>query len=84
MKTIKNLKNSNYVVNFYVNENLRKNISHIYKKNKLIVNKEFFFQPHEIIFRGLSTLIKLVGNKYYAVRGKKLDRIIDKIKKGGP
>ncbi len=83
VKTIKNLKNSNYLVNFYVNENLRKNMLFISEKNKSILNKEFFSQPHEIILRSLSKQITLIGNKYYSVRGKKLDRIIDKIKNDG-
>ena len=37
-------------------------------------------QPHEVTFRSLSEIIKLVGNKYYSVRGKKVDAIIDKLK----
>ena len=46
------------------------------KKNRLILNKEFFLQPHEVIFRSFSDSIKLIGRKYYPVRGKKLDKII--------
>ena len=49
------------------------------KKNKLILNKGFFLNPYEIIFRSLSDCIKLVGKKYYPVRGKKLDKIISEI-----
>jgi tRNA(Ile)-lysidine synthase len=79
IKTIKNLKDSNDVVNFYTNENLKKNTFFSYKKSKLILNVEFFNQPHEIVFRALSESIKLIGKKYYLVRGKKLDRIIKNI-----
>ena len=50
------------------------------KKNRLILNKSFFEQPHEIIFRTFSEVIKLVGKKYYPVRGKKLDKVISDIK----
>ena len=58
-------------------QNLKKN-SHFSKKfNKLILNKNFFNQPYEVVFRSLSELIKLIGKKYYPVRGKKkLDKII--------
>ena len=49
------------------------------KKDKLILNEFFFHQPHEVIFRSLSESIKLVGKKYYSVRGKKLDKIINDI-----
>ena len=43
------------------------------------MNQDFFFQPYEIIFRSLSDLIKLIGKKYYPVRGKKLDKIINQM-----
>ena len=78
--TIKNLKDSNETIKFYVAKNLRDN-SYIYKdKSKIILNEEFFNQPHEIIFRSLTEIIKFVGNKYYSARGKKVDSIIDKLK----
>ena len=78
-KTIKNLKYSNKVVNFYVSENLKKNTFFSDRSNKLILNKFFFHQPYEVIFRALSESIKLIGKKYYSVRGKKLDKIIKDI-----
>ena len=79
LKTIKNLKYSNNVVEFYVKENFKRNGLFLKRKNKLIINKIFFEQPYEIIFRTLSEAIKLVGKKYYSVRGKKLDKIIGQI-----
>jgi len=78
-KTIKNLKYSNTVVDFYTNENLKKNTFFSAKKNKLILNKDFFLQPYEVTFRSLSESIKLIGKKYYSVRGKKIDKIINEI-----
>ena len=78
--TIKNLKDSNETIKFYVAKNLKDN-SYIYKdKSKIILNKEFFNQPHEVTFRSLTEIIKFVGNKHYSVRGKKVDIIIDKLK----
>ena len=79
LKTINNLQNSNNVVNFYVNENLRKNSFFNKKKANLILNKQFFQQPYEVIFRALSESIKLIGKRYYSARGKKLDKIIRNI-----
>ncbi len=76
LKTIKNLKNSNKVVNFYVNENLKKNTFLNNKKESLILNKQFFQQPYEVIFRALSECLRLIGKKYYSARGRKLDKII--------
>ena len=80
LQTIRNLKYSHNVVSFYVNENLKKNTFFSKKKNTLILNKNFFSQPYEVIFRALSESLKLVGKKYYSVRGKKLDKIINDIK----
>jgi tRNA(Ile)-lysidine synthase len=76
---IKNLRYSNSAIDYYVSENLQKNSFFFKKKDKLILNEFFFHQPHEVIFRSLSESIKLVGKKYYSVRGKKLDKIINDI-----
>ncbi len=78
-KTIKNLKYSNRVINFYVDKNLKKNTSYLKTKNKLLLNENFFQQPQEVIFRSFSDSIKLIGKKYYSVRGKKLDKVIKDI-----
>ena len=79
LKTIKNLKYSNSVVNFYVNENLQKNTSFLNNNKRLILNESFFQQPYEIIFRSMSDSIKLVGKKYYSTRGMKLSKILSDI-----
>ena len=79
LKTIQNLKYSNNVVNFYIKENLKKNTFFSEKKNILILKKDFFDHPHEVIFRSFSESLKMIGKKYYSVRGKKLDKIIDDI-----
>ena len=75
-KTIENLKSSNSVVDYYAKENLKKNAFFSEKDKKLILNKNFFVQPYEVIFRCLSDSIKLVGQNYYPTRGKKLENII--------
>ena len=76
LRTIKNLKNSDYVVSFYVKENLKKNTNFSSKLNRLVLNEKFFNQPLEVVLRSLSESIKLIGKRYYPVRGKKLERII--------
>jgi len=78
-KTISNLKQSNETIKFYVEQNLNKNANYSSKKNQLLLKKEFFLLPYEIVFRSFSNSIKLVGNKYYSVRGKKIDKIITQI-----
>jgi len=79
LKTLKNLKKSDTVVNFYVKRNLFDNSFFSKKYNRLVLKKEFFLQPYEIVFRSFSESIRLIGNRYYSVRGKKLDKIIDHI-----
>jgi len=78
-KTIENLKLSNNVINFYVEENIKRNSFFSKKKNRVIIKEVFFKQPYEIIFRSLSNLIKLINKRYYPVRGKKLENIINLI-----
>jgi len=78
--TIKNLKYSNNVVEHYVSKNLKKNTIFSLKRKKLIVKNEYFKQPLEIVLRSLSESIKLVGQKGFPARGKKLEKIISKIK----
>ncbi len=80
LKTINNLKYSNEVVNFYVHKNLEDNTYLLLNKNKIMLKKEFFYQPYEIIFRAFSDSIKKIGQKYYSVRGKKLDSTIQQIR----
>jgi len=79
LKTVNNLKHSDNVVNFYVNQSLKKNTFFFDNKNKLILNKNFFRQPYEVIFRAFSESLQKIGKKYYPVRGKKLDKIIKDI-----
>ena len=81
--TLKNLKKSNNAISFYVEENKKLN-SFFYKDKKELVLNEFFFnQPYEVVFRSISDSIRLVGDKYNAVRGKKIDYIIEKIRQNG-
>jgi len=79
--TIKNLKHSNNVIDFYVGYNLKNNSFFSTQNKKLMLNKEFFEQPYEIIFRSLSESIRFIGKKYYPVRGRKLEKVILDIKK---
>ncbi len=78
-KTISNLKHSNETIKFYSEQNFNKNASYSLKNNQLLLRKEFFLQPYEVVFRAFAYSIKLVGKKYYLVRGKKIDKIITQI-----
>ncbi len=78
--TIKNLKYANNTIKFYTKKNIIDNSSLLSKKNSILLNKEFFGQPEEVVFRSLTEIIKIVGKKYYPVRGKKIVKIIQSIK----
>ena len=84
LKTIRNLKSSNRVINFYVNQNLKNNSSFLNKNKTLILNQHFFQQPYEVTFRSLSESLKVIGKKYYSVRGKKLEKIIKDLEDNRP
>ena len=75
--TIKNLKFANETIEFYTKKNLKDNVTVLSQKNNLILKESFFSQSSEVVFRSLTEVIKIVGKKYYAVRGKKIDKIID-------
>jgi len=77
--TIKNLKDSNLSINYYVTKNLENNVFFNKKNNTYFLSLNFFNQSHEVIFRSLSVIIKHTGKKYYPVRGKSLDFLILKI-----
>jgi len=78
--TINNLKFANNSIKFYTQKNIFDN-SYTFKDKKLILlNREFFNQPEEVVFRSLSEIIRVVGKKYYPVRGKKIDHVVELIK----
>jgi len=78
--TIRNLKDSNQSINFYVKKNIDENTRFFKNKKTFVLNKFFFNQPHEIIFRSLFFLMKSISGKYYGARGKSVDDLIKKIR----
>ena len=79
--TINNLKDSDKSIKFYLDRNLKKNVVFMNTKNLYILNTSFFDQSHEIIFRSLTKLIQKLGKKYYPVRGKSINQLIESINK---
>ncbi len=78
--TIKNLRFADDSIKYFVEKNLKDN-STISNINKFVIlNKNFFLQPEEVVFRSLTEVLKGVGKKYYPVRGKKIDKLIYQIK----
>ncbi len=75
-----NLERSNIAIEFYVNKNIEKNVK-IKSKNKIILNKFFFDQPEEIVFRSLSSILNTFSNKLKLTRGSKISNLIKTYKK---
>ena len=78
--TIKNLKFASENIEFYTKKNFEDNLTIMNKKNMFILKENFFYQSDEVVFRSFTEVIKIVGKKYYAVRGKKIGRVIDLIR----
>ena len=79
--TLKNLKSSNEAIIFYSEKNKKMNSVLDKKNKKLILNKNFFNQPYEVLFRSFSDSLKIIGGRYYSTRGKKIDNILEMIHK---
>ena len=80
--TINNLSDSNFTINYYVNQNIKYNSKYFQNRRYYILNINFFNQPHEIVFRSLMNLIKKTGKKYYPPRGKSIDQLLLKFRSG--
>ena len=78
--TINNLKFANDAIKFLTEKNIIENSIIFKKKKSIFLNKEFFNQPEEVVFRSLTQIIKVVGGKYYPVRGKKIDKAVKLIR----
>ena len=59
---------------------MEENVTILHKNHNAILNENFFSQSEEVVFRSFGEVIKIIGKKYYTVRGKKIDKIIDLVK----
>ena len=79
--TIKNLKFVDQSIKFFVEKNLKDNSTIFITNKHAILNKIFFYQPEEVVFRSITEVLKRIGKKYYPVRGKKIYNLIYQMKK---
>ncbi len=77
--TIQNLKSANNTINFYVNKNIKNNSKYIKKNNTYLLNKYFFNQGEEVVFRSIAIVLRLVSGRYYMPRGKSILNLLNKI-----
>ena len=78
--TINNLKSSNKALEFYAKRNILENSFFNSEKNNIILNKDFFDQPDEIILRSFTKVIQTISRNYYPPRGKSVKNLIIEIK----
>jgi len=77
--TVKNLKLANDGINFYVQKNIQYNAKFIENKKTYILNKYFFKQSEEVLFRSIPLVLKKISGRYYPPRGKSISESILKI-----
>ncbi len=74
--SLNNLSASNYAVDYFVKKNIYDNSSYLKFTKSVILKKDFFNQPNEIVFRSFSELLQKVGNKLNYARGAKIENLI--------
>ena len=79
--TIKNLKESDQSIKFYVEKNKKENSIINQTETKMILKEKFFYNSQDVVFRSLTDLIHLIGKKPNFARGKKIETILSKIKR---
>ena len=75
--SIKKLKSVDKSIQYFCEKNLSENS--IIFRNKVVLNKEFFNSPQEVLFRSFSEVLHLVGKKYFPPRGKKIINILENL-----
>ncbi len=78
--SIKNLKDSDRTIKFYVSRNIEENTIYFENKQNFFLKRNFFYQPNEIVFRSLSNVLNKISKRYYSPRGKSLMELINRIK----
>ncbi len=75
--SIQKLKSVDQSIQYFCEKNLRENL--VISHNKVVLNKEFFNLPQEVLFRSFSQVLHLVGKKYFSPRGKKIINILENL-----
>ncbi len=80
--TINNLTQSSIAIDYYVKKNIKlnSNFTKVDNKFKCIINKEFFENPKEVVFRSMGEILQKISGNYYAARGKSMMNLLRRIK----
>jgi len=74
--TINNLSQSNIAINYFVELNIKNNVTMLNRGNRYILSHDFFNNPQEIIFRSFNQILRKVGGKFYSPRGISISRMM--------
>ena len=74
--TLQNLSKSEKVVDYYVKQNISENVKFFKGKQRIILNKDFFDNPDEIVFHSFTKVIHHLGYKKHYARGKKIINLL--------
>ena len=78
--TLKNLSKSEKIVEYFVNQNIKKNLKYFAKQQKIILTLSFFENPDEIVFRSFNEALRYISPKKNYSRGKKVLDLIRNLK----
>ena len=78
--TLKNLKDSNTSINYYVKRNILLNSNYLKKNSFYILSANFFNEANEVVFRSFSQILNKIGERYYNARGKSISFMLNKIR----
>ena len=76
--TLLNLHKSNKALEHYIQKNIDQNV--IKNEEKVIVNKNFFSEPDEVVFRSLNIVLNSFSEKAKLSRGSKIMNLIKNFK----
>ncbi len=80
--TIKNLKSSDYAINYYVRKNIENNSKLLIDRNCCILREKFFSEPIEITLRSFVLILSQISGRYYPPRGKNIVLAIENLNSG--
>ena len=78
--SLNNLGKSNHAIDYYVQKNINENSNYLKLTKTVILKKDFFKQPDEIVFRSLSEMFQKIGKKSNYARGAKIENLLNHLR----
>ncbi len=80
--TIKNLRSSDFAIDYYVKKNIQNNSKFLINRNSFIIKESFFSEPREIVLRSLLQVLNQISGRFYPPRGKNTISAIENLISG--